>query len=236
MPVRRPVPTSDGTTGTIQPDDQVYAIGEAFLNLADTPHREYRLAEVADGEIRGTGARTARRWESHGICGTLQLSNADEGWIGNDLGVVGLRFVHELRRLSCFAGESCPSSQQRIAVSRLFMQALDRLNEQMGQGHSVMPLPDCRHRGWPSSLTARPPLRRTGRISFRSVLEKLAGNASARASTRGRLRLRSRRRFFHFEHGDVEREILASQWVVQIEHNGLFFQLQYLYRPAVGGL
>ncbi|MEW6247567.1 MAG: Y-family DNA polymerase [Nitrospirota bacterium] len=105
------------------------AEGAGVLDLTDTPNREHVLAEAAVGGIWGLGESAARRLESHGICTALQLRDADEGWIGKHLGVVGLRLVRELRGLSCFSVEGCPPPKQGIAVSRTFGRPVESLEE-----------------------------------------------------------------------------------------------------------
>jgi DNA polymerase V len=51
------------------------------------------------------------------------------GWIGKHLGVLDLRLVRELRGLSCFSAENCPSPKRGIAVLRMFGRPVESLEE-----------------------------------------------------------------------------------------------------------
>src|SRR5215469_3102455 len=50
----------------------------------------------------------------------LQLRNMTDRWVRQELGIVGLRLVWELRGISCLPLELCPPPKQSLMVSRSF--------------------------------------------------------------------------------------------------------------------
>ena len=82
--------------------------------------RDALLAGTAVADVWGVGPASARLLTRYGITTALALRDADERWIGRQMGVVGRRLVVELRGIACLALEDCPPPKQGITVSRSF--------------------------------------------------------------------------------------------------------------------
>ena len=78
------------------------------------------LGRVAVEDVWGIGSRLALRLRRHSVHTAWDLRNADDGWIRQEMGIVGLRLVHELRGIPCLPLELCPPPKQGIASSRSF--------------------------------------------------------------------------------------------------------------------
>jgi DNA polymerase V len=59
----------------------------------------------------------------------LQLQNVPDHWVRQQLGIVGLRIVWELRGISCLPLELCPPPKKSLMVSRSFGRSITALTE-----------------------------------------------------------------------------------------------------------
>ena len=59
----------------------------------------------------------------------LQLRQLNDRWVRQELGIVGLRLVWELRGISCLPLELCPPPKQSLMVSRSFGRPITTLTE-----------------------------------------------------------------------------------------------------------
>jgi DNA polymerase V len=90
---------------------------------------EVTLAQTPIEHIWGIGPGYTRRLKAHEITTALQLSNVNDRWIRQHLGIVGLRIVWELRGISCLPLELCPPPKQSLMVSRSFGRPITTLTE-----------------------------------------------------------------------------------------------------------
>ena len=90
---------------------------------------EATLAQTPVDDIWGIGPGYTRRLKAHEITTALQLRNANDRWIRQQLGVVGQRIVWELRGISCLPLELCPPPKQSLMVSRSFGRPITTLTE-----------------------------------------------------------------------------------------------------------
>jgi DNA polymerase V len=90
---------------------------------------EATLAQTPIEQIWGIGPGYTRRLKSHDIRTALQLRDAHDRWIRQQLGVVGQRIVWELRGISCLPLELCPPPKQSLMVSRSFGRPITALHE-----------------------------------------------------------------------------------------------------------
>jgi len=87
------------------------------------------LAHTPIADIWGIGPGYTRRLKAHEITTALQLRDANDRWIRQQLGVVGQRIVWELRGISCLPLERCPPPRQSLMVSRSFGRPITTLTE-----------------------------------------------------------------------------------------------------------
>jgi DNA polymerase V len=78
------------------------------------------LADLPVGEIWGIGHRLSDRLHRQGIETALQLRDVELSWIRQQMGIVGVRLVQELRGISCLPLELCPAPRKSCCVSRSF--------------------------------------------------------------------------------------------------------------------
>ncbi len=98
-------------------------------DLTAYQERDGLLANIPVTEVWGIGPSYAKRLMQHGITSALALRQADDQWIRKQMGVVGLRTVHELRGISCLPLEQCPPTKQGITCSRSFGKPVTTLAE-----------------------------------------------------------------------------------------------------------
>lgn len=94
------------------------------------------LHETAVGDVWGIGRRWAKMLAGRGIHTALDLCDADDRWVRQRMGVVGLRTVHELRGIACHELETQPPPKQTTCCSRTFGRAITD-KQQAGDAVSV---------------------------------------------------------------------------------------------------
>src|SRR5262245_17474189 len=90
---------------------------------------EATLSQTPIQDIWGIGPGYTRRLHAHEIKTALQLRNMTDRWVRQELGIVGLRLVWELRGISCLPLELCPPPKQSLMVSRSFGRPIMMLAE-----------------------------------------------------------------------------------------------------------
>ncbi len=99
------------------------------LNLAQSAYRQIALQRTPVEEIWGIGRRYAKFLNAHKIETAEELIRAQDDWIRQNLTVVGLKTVHELRGTSCFPLELTAPAKQSITVSRSFGHDVESFDE-----------------------------------------------------------------------------------------------------------
>jgi DNA polymerase V len=90
---------------------------------------EATLAQTPIEDIWGIGPGYTRRLHAHEIRTALQLRNMTDRWVRQELGIVGLRLVWELRGILCLPLALCPPPKQSLMVSRSFGRPITTLTE-----------------------------------------------------------------------------------------------------------
>src|SRR2546428_11886799 len=90
---------------------------------------EATLSQTLIEDIWGIGSGYTRRLKAHEIRTALQLRDVNDRWVRQELGIVGLRLVWELRGISCLPLELCPPPKQSLMVSRSFGRPITTLTE-----------------------------------------------------------------------------------------------------------
>lgn len=91
--------------------------------------RENALTTIQVGNIWGIGSRLSKRLIAKGVTTAAELRDVDDHWIRKQMGIVGVRIVHELRGISCLPLEMCPSPKKGITCSRSFGRPVTTLEE-----------------------------------------------------------------------------------------------------------
>jgi len=99
------------------------------VTLTSPSEVEATLAQTPVEDIWGVGPGYTRRRKAYDIRTALQLRNVHDRWVRQQLGVVGLRIVWELRGISCLPLELCPPPKQSLMVSRSFGRPITTLVE-----------------------------------------------------------------------------------------------------------
>ena len=81
---------------------------QGVVALTITAEINATLACTRVEDIWGIGPGYSKRLKTHDIQTALQLRDANDRWVRQQLGVVGLRIVWELRGISCLPLELCP--------------------------------------------------------------------------------------------------------------------------------
>jgi DNA polymerase V len=102
---------------------------QGVVTLISASAIEATLSQTLIEDIWGIGPGYTRRLKAHEITTALQLRNANDRWIRQQLGVVGQRIVWELRGISCLPLELCPPPKQSLMVSRSFGRPITTLTE-----------------------------------------------------------------------------------------------------------
>jgi DNA polymerase V len=102
---------------------------QGVVTLTALSEIDATLACTRVEDIWGIGPGYTRRLKLHDIRTALQLRDANDRWIRQQLGVVGQRIVWELRGISCLPLELCPPPKQSLMVSRSFGRPIITLTE-----------------------------------------------------------------------------------------------------------
>ncbi len=92
-----------------------------------THHPEWiipALCKTAVGDVWGIGRRWSAMLEERGIHTAHDLASAQDGWVRQRMGIVGLRTVHELRGLVCHGLDDQPAPRLTTCCSRTFGEAI----------------------------------------------------------------------------------------------------------------
>jgi DNA polymerase V len=91
------------------------------IDLANHPEWiEPALRKTPIGDVWGVGCKWARMLEERGIMTAYDFTRAQDGWIRQRMGVVGLKTVHELRGYVCHELEDQPQPKQTTCCTRSF--------------------------------------------------------------------------------------------------------------------
>ncbi|MCA6392194.1 MAG: Y-family DNA polymerase [Cytophagales bacterium] len=90
------------------------------LLLQDKAEIEAALKDTDVAEVWGIGSRYAAKLRQFGIHTAYQLTQARDSLIRNELTVVGLKLVYELRGTPCFEIDTNPPAKKNICTSRSF--------------------------------------------------------------------------------------------------------------------
>ena len=99
------------------------------FNLLTCADRDALLGRIAVEDVWGIGPNHAHFLKQHDITTALQLRGANDQWIRNHMGIVGLRLVMELRGVSCLDLDQCPAPKQSLTCSRAFGTLISTLTE-----------------------------------------------------------------------------------------------------------
>jgi DNA polymerase V len=102
---------------------------QGVVALTSPSQIEATLTQTPIEDIWGIGPGYTRRLHAHEIKTALQLKNMTDRWVRQELGIVGLRLVWELRGISCLPFALCPPPKQSLMVSRSFGRPITTLVE-----------------------------------------------------------------------------------------------------------
>jgi DNA polymerase V len=88
--------------------------------MATEEERKAMLTWIETGDIWGIGRQHGQWLTKNGIKNGWQLSQCNEAWIREKMGVVGVRLVRELNGTPCIELEHVPPPKQAICTSRSF--------------------------------------------------------------------------------------------------------------------
>ena len=99
------------------------------LNLVGSHWRSKALETTEVGNVWGVGKQYAKKLIRNGVKTALDLANQPDPWIRQEMGVVGLKTVRELRGEDCIGFESIPKPKQTTLVSRSFGKTVTELDD-----------------------------------------------------------------------------------------------------------
>ncbi len=99
------------------------------VDLTGSPYQQKAMELTPVAEVWGVGYRYAEMLHAHDIFSAWELRNAPDDWIRQQMTVVGLRTVHELRGIVCHPLELTAATRKSIMVSRSFGTTVDQLPE-----------------------------------------------------------------------------------------------------------
>jgi DNA polymerase V len=102
---------------------------QGVVDLTVSQHQDGVLASIPVKDIWGIGRSYSRLLQTNGIRTALELRDADDRWIRQQMGVVGIRVVWELRGISCLPLELSPPPKKSLMVSRSFGRPIATLDE-----------------------------------------------------------------------------------------------------------
>ncbi len=105
------------------------AKSQGVVDLTGSPFQQRAMELTPVDEVWGIGHRYAEMLHAHDIFSAWELCNAPDDWIRQQLTVVGLRTVHELRGIVCHQLELTAATRKSILVSRSFGSPVERFDE-----------------------------------------------------------------------------------------------------------
>lgn len=100
-----------------------------IVDLTTSPHQDDILNTIPVHDVWGIGPAYSRLLKANSIHTALALREANDKWIRQQMGVVGVRIVWELRGISCLPLERCPAAKKSLRVSRSFGRAITSYDE-----------------------------------------------------------------------------------------------------------
>ena len=99
-----------------------HAIYQGVLDITDLPELmlDDVLAKTPVADVWGVGRRYTILLQRHRIMTARDLKYAPDAWIRKNMTINGLRTVHELRGIPCFALDLMPENKKSITASRSF--------------------------------------------------------------------------------------------------------------------
>lgn len=94
------------------------------FDLTDRTDVDDVLAQVPVGDIWGVGRRYAKMLIANQIKTAKDLKYADDAWVRKKMSIIGLKMVHELRGIPCFAIDETVEPNKSFVVSRSFGNAV----------------------------------------------------------------------------------------------------------------
>lgn len=91
-----------------------------YHDLTDRDDIDTILELVPVGDIWGVGRRYAKMLIAHQIKTAKDLKYADDAWVRKKMSIIGLKMVHELRGIPCFAIDETVEPNKSFVVSRSF--------------------------------------------------------------------------------------------------------------------
>lgn len=99
------------------------------FSLADATQHEVIMSKIPVSEVWGIGRAHQKRLEMYGITNVWALRNASESWIRQEMGVVGVRLVKELKGFPCHDLEPPETDRQNMCVSRAFQKDIENVGD-----------------------------------------------------------------------------------------------------------
>ena len=87
------------------------------------------MSKIPVSEVWGIGRAHQKRLEMYGITNVWALRNASESWIRQEMGVVGVRLVKELKGFPCHDLEPPETDRQNMCVSRAFQKDIENIGD-----------------------------------------------------------------------------------------------------------
>jgi len=90
------------------------------FDITDHPDIDALLEKFPVADVWGVGRRYARMLIAHNITNARALRDAPDAWVRKKMTINGLRMVHELRGIPCFAVDENVDANKSFVVSRSF--------------------------------------------------------------------------------------------------------------------
>lgn len=102
---------------------------DGVLDLTNSPYLDVALERLPVEDVWGVGHRYAAVLKKNGIETALALRDADDNWVREQMTVVGLKTILELRGVPCFPLETVAPAKKNISCSRTFGSSTESLQE-----------------------------------------------------------------------------------------------------------
>ncbi len=99
------------------------------LDLTRSKYQDLALERLPVGEVWGIGRSYAELLNRHGVTTAKALRDTDDRWARQQMTIVGLRIVHELRGIQCFPLNPQTPQRKLATVSRSFGKATEDFGE-----------------------------------------------------------------------------------------------------------